>query len=52
METPRIKPEEQESLFSQVQFRQRFAPKLVPFVHPTDARKTTVARFGRSDEWR
>jgi hypothetical protein len=42
METPRIKPNEHENRRSQVQVQQHFAAKLVPFVDPTDARKSVL----------
>jgi len=44
METPRIKPEEQKKLCSQVQARSQFVAKLVPFVDQTDARNAPSLR--------
>ena len=46
MEIPSIKPNEHENLHSQVQVQQHFAPKLVPFVGSTDARKSRARCFG------
>jgi hypothetical protein len=43
MEIPSIKPNEHESLHSQVKVQQHFAPKLVPFVS-SDRRAQDCAR--------